>query len=78
MMSKHHDRSTYEPFGERLDTKQVIRLPASRAPIRRVGITLFWTVAILLLGARIYLAETPEITTGAGTRASAPHDFVVR
>lgn len=77
-MSKHDDRSTYEPFGERLDTKQVVWMPASGAPIRRVGITLFWTVAILLLGARIYLAETPEMATGAGVRASASHDVVVR
>lgn len=75
-MSKSNDPSTYEPFGERLDTKQIIPMPASRGPLRRVGITLFWTVAVLLLGARIYLAEAPEIATTA--RAAAPHDVVVR
>lgn len=66
---------SFDPFGEQ---SAVVRPAPRRA--HRVGIVVFWAIALLLVGGRIYTSDLPIARTvvAALTGTSAPVSTSVR
>lgn len=66
----HAQTVAYDPFGEPVACERVAVAGSGDRRARRAAVAVFWTLALALVGGRVYVADQPFAQTLAAAHAS--------